>query len=76
MSITKSFKAWAVVLKGREWGPAFAGRYYFPDRIPSHMEGCVTSLFKTRAKARQAVKGAYYPASPVRVNVTIEVVGK
>ena len=69
------FLAWAVDLNTAE-GHGLAGRYFFGNPVPEHMEGCVTSLFKTRAAAlrgkAQARQGNVFPnARVVRVQVVI-----
>ena len=82
MRIGEPFIAWAVDTRSKE-GHGMLGRYsHFVNshrNIPPHLEGCITALFKTRALAREAVKGmkndAYVPwpkARAIQVKVTIE----
>lgn len=71
--------AWGVRVRhtlGIPGDPFFAGVYFFnPETWPAKMDGYRTSVFKTRAKAREAAKKlrhAGQEASAVRVRVTVE----
>jgi hypothetical protein len=72
----KNFLAWAIDLNTNE-GHGFAGRYFWANPLPEHLEGCVTALFKTRAIARRQLIYArqgnvFANARVVRVEVTIK----
>jgi len=54
------FTAWVINSKSDE-GPGFLGKYWWfkgqPPLISEHLEGCQVALFKTRAIARENLKG-------------------
>lgn len=71
------FYAWAINTRSDE-GHGFIGRFWHfgrPPFIPDQLLGCRTSLFETRAKAREAlphVKCTFPKARVVKVKVTVE----
>ena len=83
---TKSFYAWAIDTRSEE-GHNLIGRYWWfggfpPGSPPVNLEGCESSLFKTRAIARENLKWvrgekkdgkfhAFPKATVVRVEVSI-----
>lgn len=79
---TVTFKCWAVEVKPRKKRVGsvnrtfLAGRYYFD---PFAKTACRTALFETRREARAASgynKFSELVKTPVRVRVTVEVIGE
>lgn len=71
------FSAWAIDTKSTE-GHGLIGRYWHfkPDqqKIPEHLEGCKTALFKTRKIAREnisSVKKSYSFPNAVIIKVDV-----
>ena len=85
--VRKEFTAWAIDTNSDE-GHSFIGRYWKSKSnvqwpyIPTHLEGCKTALFKTRALARIALEDfkdnriwqPFPKARVVKVKVVIEAV--
>jgi hypothetical protein len=73
---TRMFEAWAASMKFKPDAHRFlAGRYFFG---PNNGTACRTALFETRDEARAAIRAAttwYTKGRPVRVRVTVEVLG-
>lgn len=74
----ETFIAWAIDTRSEE-GHGLIGRYWWFNNkaptIPTHMEGCKTAIFKTRALAKEglsSVKKTFENARVVKVKVTIE----
>lgn len=67
----ETFTAWAIQSISEKY---LLGRYFFHHILPDSLEGCQTSLFKTRALARKYSKRTYYKSRVVKVIVKIDIV--
>ena len=77
--IIKTYRGWAINTRSEE-GHGLIGRYWWfdnqPPKIPVHLHGHITALFKTRRKAREylyKVRGVFPKARVEHVTVDISI---